>query len=84
LPKKGAKGDSWSCLLRSGDLIYVLNQSADTIVFKAGPTFEVVTVNALDGALTNASIAVSDGELFIRTHTHLWCVRSTVETAQRR
>jgi outer membrane protein assembly factor BamB len=82
LPKKGPTGDSWSAMLLAGDLIYVLNQSADTIILKAGTTFEVVGVNPLDGALTNASLAVSDGELFVRTHTHLWCIGSPVKTAQ--
>lgn len=74
LPKEGPKGDSWSSMLLVGDLLYVLNQSADTVVLEASPKFKVVAVNPLDGALTNASLAASDGEFFIRTHTHLWCI----------
>lgn len=83
LPKKGRKGDSWSSMVLAGDLIYILNQSADTVLLKAAPEFSVVGVNALDGALTNASLAVSDGELYIRTHTHLWCIASGPQTASR-
>jgi outer membrane protein assembly factor BamB len=74
LPKKGPKGDSWSSMVLAGNHLYVLNQSADTVVLKASPKFEVVSVNPLDDTLTNASLAVSKGDLFIRTHAHLWCI----------
>ena len=74
LPKEGPKGDSWSSMVLAGELLYVLNQSADTVVLKASPDFAVVSVNPLDGALTNASLAASRGEWFVRTHTHLWCI----------
>jgi outer membrane protein assembly factor BamB len=70
----GAKTDSWSSLVLAGEHIYALNQSGDTIVFKAKPKFEVVSVNPLDGELTNSSPAVSNGEIFVRTHKHLWCI----------
>jgi len=82
LPGKGPKTESWSCMLLAGDLIYVLNQSADCIVLKVGPKFEVVSVNALDFTLTNASLAASDGELFIRTHKHLWCIGEAKRAAR--
>ena len=34
---------------------------------------ETLAVNSL-GEFTNASLAPSDGEIFIRTHKHLWCI----------
>lgn len=74
LQGKGAKQESWSSMVLAGDLIYILNQSAETYVLRASPKFELVTVNTLDGALCNASHAVSDGEFFIRTQRHLWCI----------
>ncbi len=74
LKSSGAKGESWSSMVLAGDRIYVLNQSGETFVLRAAPKFEQLARNALDGSLTNASVAVSDGELFIRTHTHLWCI----------
>jgi hypothetical protein len=61
-------------MILSGDRIYVLNQGSDTSILKASPTFERIGVNSLEDGLTNSSIAVSDGELFIRTHKHLWCI----------
>ena len=35
---------------------------------------EIGARNRLDGAITRASIVPSDGELFIRTYKHLWCI----------
>jgi hypothetical protein len=37
---------------------------------------ELLADNALEDGMTNASLAVSDGELFIRTWAHLWCIGS--------
>jgi hypothetical protein len=34
----------------------------------------VLATNPLGDGLTNASHAVSDGDIFIRTHKHLWCI----------
>ena len=70
----GPKGDSWSSSVLSGDRIYVLNQSGDCHVIRANPKFELLGTNVLGSELTNSSVAVSDGLLFIRTHEHLWCV----------
>jgi outer membrane protein assembly factor BamB len=68
------KGKSWGSFVMSGDRIYTLSQGGDTVVFKGGLKFEEVALNDL-GETTNSSLAVSDGELFIRTHEALWCIR---------
>jgi hypothetical protein len=74
LKGSGAKSESWSSMVLSGDRIYVLNQGSDTIVLRASPKFEVLATNPLGDGMTNSSVAVSDGELFIRTQKHLWCI----------
>jgi outer membrane protein assembly factor BamB len=74
LPRQRAKGESWSSTLLAGDRVYAVNQSGEVTVFKAGPKFEVVSVNSIGDELTNASLVPSDGELFLRTHKHLWCI----------
>lgn len=71
---KGPKNESWSSMVLSGDKIYILNQSGDCIVLRASPKFEMIAANSIGNELTNGSLAVSDGELFIRTHKHLWCI----------
>ena len=73
---KGTTGrsESWSSMVLSGDRLYVPNQSSDTFVLRASPKFELLAVNPLNDGLTNASVAVSDGRIFLRTHAHLWCI----------
>lgn len=70
----GPKDESWSSMILSGDKIYILNQSGDTIVLRASPKFELIGVNSIGNELTNSTLAVSDGEFFIRTHENLWCI----------
>ena len=53
--------------------IYLPNQSGDVFVLRAGPKFELLATNSV-GEPTNASLAVSDGELFLRTDKGLWCL----------
>jgi outer membrane protein assembly factor BamB len=77
----GPKNESWSSMILSGDKIYVLNQSGDTIILRASPKFEVVAVNSIGNELTNSTLAVSDGALFIRTHQNLWCISERRSTA---
>jgi len=64
---------SWGSMVVSGDRLYVLCQNGDTHVFAAKPKYELLASNRL-GEYTNASIAVSGRELFIRTWDHLWCI----------
>lgn len=68
----GAKGSSWSSILLADDKIYIPNQSGDVFVLRASPTFEVLATNSV-GEPTNASLAISKGEVFLRTDKGLWC-----------
>jgi len=58
--------------------LYAINHSGDTFVLKASPKFELLAANSV-GEPDNASLAVSDGDLFIRTHKALWCLRENGE-----
>jgi hypothetical protein len=73
---KGPAGisESWSSMVLAGDRLYVPNQGSDTFVLRASPKFEVMAVNSISDGMTNASLAVSDGRIFLRTHAHLWCI----------
>ena len=53
--------------------IYVTNEEGLTTVVKAGPTFEVLAENALNDYCLS-SPAISDGQIFIRTATNLYCI----------
>lgn len=66
-------GNNWGSMVAAEGKLYVTNQSGDTLVLAASPKFELLATNRL-GEHVNASIAVSQGELFIRTYKHLWCI----------
>jgi len=53
--------------------IYVTNEDGMTVVVKAGPAFQVLAENDFDD-YTLSSPAVSEGQVFIRTATHLYCI----------
>ncbi|MGB7220718.1 MAG: PQQ-binding-like beta-propeller repeat protein [Vicinamibacterales bacterium] len=53
--------------------VYVTNEDGLTVVFKAGPTFEVLAENNLDD-YTLSSPAISEGQIFIRTAKFLYCI----------
>jgi outer membrane protein assembly factor BamB len=68
-------GSTWSSSVLSGDKIYVIDQTGETFVFRASPTkLEVLQHNDLGGETTRASVAPSDGQIFIRTHQNLYCI----------
>jgi len=71
--KQRAASATWSSLVAAGDRLYDTTQDGETVVLSAGLEFKVLARNALNET-TRASIAVSDGELFIRTYKHLWCI----------
>jgi outer membrane protein assembly factor BamB len=53
--------------------VYVTNEDGVTVVFKAGPTFELLAENDLDD-YTLSSPAMSDGQIFIRTTSFLYAI----------
>lgn len=59
--------------------VYVLSEEGTTTVFAPGRTFQRMAVNRLDGT-TLASIAISNGSLFIRSQTHLYRIVSSSVT----
>ena len=64
---------AWGSPVYADGRVYITDQQGNTTVFAAGPKYELVSLNRL-GERCNASIAISQGNLFIRTHKHLWCV----------
>jgi outer membrane protein assembly factor BamB len=74
-PERTAQGVvSASPVLADGKL-FILNENAVTSVLKAGPQFEPLGTNELDGTYTLSSMAVANNRLYIRTSTHLYCIK---------
>ena len=64
---------AWGSLVHAAGRIYITDQDGATSVFSTGPKYEFLHLNPL-GERCNASIAPSQGNLFIRTHKNLWCI----------
>ena len=68
-------GTTWGSMVHADGRLYLLMKNADTVVLAANPKFEVLAVNSLGaGEQTNSSLAISNGEVFIRTFKSLWCI----------
>jgi outer membrane protein assembly factor BamB len=70
---KRLTGSTWASMVAAGGRLYVTNRVGDTFVLAAKPEFEQLAKNSL-GEPVYGSMAVSDGELFIRSYKHLWCI----------
>jgi outer membrane protein assembly factor BamB len=53
--------------------VYVTSEEGVTTVYRAGPAFESLAENSVD-EFTLSSLAVSDGQLFLRTEKNLYCI----------
>ena len=53
--------------------IYITNEDGIVSVYRAGPKFEILSENKMDD-YTLSSIAVKDGQLFLRTRNWLWVI----------
>jgi outer membrane protein assembly factor BamB len=71
---KTAGPNFWGSIIMAAGRLYVTNQEGETIVFKPNSgKFEQLAANDL-GEATNATPAVSDGQLFLRTRAALYCI----------
>jgi outer membrane protein assembly factor BamB len=55
--------------------IYLTSETAETAVVEAGPTFRLIAKNSLDSTYTLSTPAIADDEIFLRTGTHLYCIK---------
>jgi outer membrane protein assembly factor BamB len=65
---------NWSSMVLAEGNLYVINQGGDAFVLKASPKFQVLATNSI-GETTIGSMAMSNGEIFIRSYKNLWCVK---------
>jgi outer membrane protein assembly factor BamB len=75
-PMLKEKRDRWYATpLLSGDRLYYTSRQSGSVVLAAKPTFEVLATNVIadDTTVTNASLAASDGRLFLRSNKYAYC-----------
>ena len=62
-------------VVSGGGLLYVTSQSGVTTVFEPTPKgFQQIAANDLQER-SNSTPALSDGEIFLQTHEHLYCIK---------
>jgi outer membrane protein assembly factor BamB len=73
---KKRPGDmTWGSMVHADGRLYVLMRNGATLVFAADPRYQLLAVNSLGAdENTNSSLAISKGDIFIRTFKHLWCI----------
>jgi hypothetical protein len=68
-------GLTWGSMVHADGRLYVLMRNGSTVVLAAKPKYELLATNTLGpGENTNSSLAISNGQIFIRTFKHLWCI----------
>ena len=71
--ERAGTGTTWSSMVHADGKLWVCNMKGETVVLKAAPKFEVISVNPLN-EMIRASLAFSDGQVFVRTYNHLYCI----------
>ncbi|HEV3143851.1 MAG TPA: PQQ-binding-like beta-propeller repeat protein [Gemmataceae bacterium] len=71
--KERVSSPSWSSFVEAAGRLYVTTMSGETLVLRADPKLEVLAKNPI-GERVLASLAISEGEIFIRGHKNLWCI----------
>lgn len=66
--------NTWCSPVAAGNTIYVLNSKSECLVLQLDAELKLLHINELAGEHCDSSLAVSDGDLFIRTYKHLWCI----------
>lgn len=68
-------GDTWASIIYVAGHLYVTTQRGTTHVIRPNSDRLELTASNELGETTNATPAISDGELFVRTFGHLYCIR---------
>lgn len=67
-------GESWGSVVAAGARLYSTSRRGVTSVFRADPEkLELLAANDL-GEASHATPAISNGEIFLRTDKHLYCI----------
>jgi outer membrane protein assembly factor BamB len=66
-------GGAWGSMVHADGKLYVIDRSGTALVFAASPKYQLLATNPLREH-TDSSPAISNGEIFIRTFKHLWCI----------
>jgi outer membrane protein assembly factor BamB len=71
--KERLPGRLWGSILLAENRLYVSSLEGQTFVLAASPKYQLLAGNDL-GETIYAAPAVSDGQIFLRTYEHLYCI----------
>ncbi len=66
-------GEVFSSPVGAAGRVYITDRGGNTVVLKHGPAYEVLASNHIDDGV-DASPAVVDGAIYLRSHHHLYCI----------
>jgi outer membrane protein assembly factor BamB len=72
-PERVGEGTYSASPVVAAGRIYVTSEEGVTTVMSATDSFEILAQNAI-GEYTLSSLAISDGQIFLRTADHLFCI----------
>jgi outer membrane protein assembly factor BamB len=69
-------GQIWASPVLADGKLYIVSKENGTYVVAAQPKFQQIAHNKLEGdkSRSNASLAISDGQLFLRNDQYLYCI----------
>jgi outer membrane protein assembly factor BamB len=73
---KPGPGQIWASPVLADGKLYYVSKANGTYVVAAEPKFKLLAHNVIEGdkSRSNASLAVSDGQLFLRNDQYLYCI----------
>ncbi|MBX5497270.1 MAG: PQQ-like beta-propeller repeat protein [Bryobacteraceae bacterium] len=57
--------------------LYLSSEEGDVIVVKMGEKFEILATNTMADQMFIATPAIAGGEIYLRSTTHLFCIRQS-------
>ena len=73
----GALGEYYASPVAADGKVFLANTEGKITVLKAGAEWEVLAVNEIDDEV-NATPALSDGRVYVRTHGALYCFSASL------
>jgi hypothetical protein len=73
--KLGGRAPWWASITAGDDKLYCISEAAEAVVLAAdGGQFRILSRIDMEDKPVQASIAIADGRLFIRTAGKLFCI----------
>ena len=72
--KENLEGNLWGSMFLADGKIYVTSLEGTTYVLAAAPKFQLLARNEI-GEPVYAALAASDGDIYLRTYQHLYCIK---------